>query len=222
MSAGDDDNWMGDGATPWPIAGDDLLAEDDDWQYIACVNWDLRTPELGYIEGFRRSARLIVDHVGQTGHDQDRLLFPFALAWRHHVELQLKNLLTSLQQLLDEAQSVPRTHSIERLWKKVRKLLERHAPDESRTDIDNVERVLLQLHRLDPSAEEFRYWSKSDGSPTLTGLDRIHLRRFHEAMERVAHYLDAVDTALRAELDHKAEYLSWLYEEYGEEQGWYS
>jgi hypothetical protein len=73
-------------------------------------------------------------------------------------------------------------------------------------DIDNVEKVLLQLHELDPTAENFRYSKRRDGSPSLAGMKYIHLRRFHEAMERVAYYLASVDNALREQLHSQTEH----------------
>jgi hypothetical protein len=70
----------------------------------------------------------------------------------------------------------------------------------------NAGRVLAQLHEMDPTSEHFRYPVRSDGSETPTTVDRIHMRRFHEAMKGVAHFLDGSDTGLREMIQTRAEY----------------
>src|SRR5690606_22638246 len=94
---------------------------------------------------------------------QDLLVFPFALCWRHHAELALKKLIADLQRWFGESVNVPTTHSIQRLWQHARALLERwgHA---SNDDLNNVERVLDQLHQVDPTAEHFRYPRQKSGT----------------------------------------------------------
>jgi hypothetical protein len=46
------------------------------------------------------------------------------------------------------------------------------------------------------------------------------MRRFHEAMEGVAHFLDASDTALRAEIDDRGEYEEEMAAHYHDEPDW--
>jgi hypothetical protein len=64
----------------------------------------------------------------------------------------------------------------------------------------------MQLHELDPTSEHFRYPIQKDGSDTLAKLNRVHIRRFHEAMESVTNFLDAADTGLHVLLDERTEY----------------
>ncbi|GAA1024084.1 hypothetical protein Aple_095280 [Acrocarpospora pleiomorpha] len=71
--------------------------------------------------------------------------------------------------------------------------------------ISQVEQVLLQLDSFDPTSEHSRYPVRNDGSETLASLPRVHLRRFHESMERVAHFLDACDIKLREDINTRAE-----------------
>jgi len=181
------------------------LADGPDWWLTACLDWP-RDRWLGYVLGYWKAADLIASHVAETGRDQDTLIYPFLMCWRHYVELQLKLLLTLLARWLREPRPLPRTHKIEHLWRVTRPMLERAYPGDETGAIDNAERILLQLHALDPTSEDARYPIRVDGSPTLTALSRVHIRQFHAAMAGVAHFLDASDCGLRVKLDERTEY----------------
>ncbi|MEC3980411.1 hypothetical protein [Amycolatopsis sp. H20-H5] len=200
--------------TPWPNPQADLLAGDDDWHFIACMDWP-RDQWIGYIGGYWKAASLIVAQVAATGRDQDYLVYPFLMCWRHHVELQLKNLIIQCQRCKREEVDFPRTHKIGPLWSRTRKLLDEVYRDDDRARLDDVERILTQLQDFDPTSEHFRYPVARDGSPTLEALPRVHLRKFHEAMEGVAHYLDATDTGLREKFDAESEAREAMRDLYG-------
>ncbi len=190
---------------PWPTPDADLLAEDPDWWLVACEGWS-HDRWFGYVSGYLKAAALIAGHVAETGRDQDTLIFPFLMCWRHYVELQLKVLIMLIGKYHGEPVPIPKTHKIDQLRKLTRPLLERAFPDDDAAAVLNAERVLLQLNELDPSSEHFRYPLLNDGSETLPRVQRLHIRRFHEAMDGVAHLLDAVDTALHVMIEEQAEY----------------
>ncbi|MEU9833697.1 hypothetical protein AB0D67_19430 [Streptosporangium sp. NPDC048047] len=192
---------------PWPIPNDDLAAMDDadEWWLVACMDWP-RDRWLGYILGYRKAAAVLVGHVTETGHHQDTLVYPFLLCWRHYVELQLKVAITLLRRWHEEPAELVRTHKINLLWGTAKKLLLRQElPEEDLEAVNNTEKILLQLHGLDPTSEHSRYPVRNDGSHTLEFLPRVHMRRFHEAMERVAHFLDACDSKLREDINTRDE-----------------
>lgn len=200
--------------TPWPNPEADLLAGDDDWWFVACMDWP-RDQWLGYIGGYWKAASLILAQVAATGRDQDYLVYPFLMCWRQHVELQLKNLIIQCQRYKREAPEFPHTHKVEVLWSRTRKLLDEVYPDDDRARVDDVERILSQLQGFDPTSEHFRYPVARDGSPTLEALPRVHMRHFHEAMEGVAHYLDATDTGLREMINSENEAREAMHDLYG-------
>ncbi|HKR82510.1 MAG TPA: hypothetical protein VJR27_05965 [Candidatus Saccharimonadales bacterium] len=203
-------------ATPWPNPQADLLAGDKDWWFVACMDFP-RDEWLGYIGGYWKAASLIVAQVAATGRDQDYLVYPFLMCWRHHVELQLKNLIIQCQRCKRVEVEFPRTHKIGLLWEQTRTLLEEIFPTEDADHLDDVERVLRQLQGFDPTSEHFRYPVTKNGAPTLEALPRVHMRLFHEAMESVAHYLDAVDTGLREKIDAENEARAAMMDLYGPE-----
>lgn len=210
MNAFDEDRPV---AGPWPNPDADLL-DVDDWGRLACMDWP-RDRWLGYIGGYRKGAEVIAAHVARTGRDQDYLVYPFLMCWRHYIELQLKVLIALAATYRREPMELRKTHKIDHLWRVARPLLERGFPSEPKEDLDDVERVLLQLHSFDPTSEHFRYPVETDGSETLTTLGRIHIHRFHEIMDGVAHFLDAVDTGIRQMIDTRAEYEEAMRDLYG-------
>ncbi|GII67357.1 hypothetical protein Skr01_74420 [Sphaerisporangium krabiense] len=201
----------------WPTADDDLLAEDPDWWFVACLDFQ-KGEWHGYTEGFKEAADVIFQHISGTRAGQDLLVFPFAFCWRHHTELVLKKLINDLRRWFGEpSEAQLRTHNIRPLWERARPLLKRWDAV-SDDDLDNVQRILLQLDQLDPtSAEHFRYPVTNHGAPTLPNLGRLHIRRFHEAMGRVSSFLDAADGYLAEMTSQRAEYEA----EMAREVDWY-
>ncbi|MEV5543102.1 hypothetical protein AB0L13_40405 [Saccharopolyspora shandongensis] len=187
----------------WPGPDSDLLNSDSDWSLVACMDFP-RDRWIGYVEGYRKAAALIVERVADTGRDQDYLVYPFLMCWRHHVELQLKSLYRLLCRWHRQSAELLKTHRIDVLWRRVRPLLDAAYPDET-SDTDHVDRVLAQLQTFDPSSEHFRYPVRKDGSDTLETLGRIHMRGFHETMEGVARLFDGADTGLRVMIDQRDE-----------------
>lgn len=154
-------------------------------------------PLAGYISGYSKAAGVIADQIMSSGRDQDTLIYPFVMCWRHYIELQLKTLIALASNYLDEPHVAMRSHR------------------NDQTDLDNAERVLLQLHCMDPSSEHFRYPVRNSGAPTLDGVARIHVRNFHNVMMGVANLLNGADTGIREMTDTKheiAEYERDLYE----------
>lgn len=100
----------------WPEAGTNLLGQDADWWQNASLDFQ-DGQWLGYVDGYRKAARLMANHVSETQRDQDYLVWPFVLCWRHHIELQLKNLIVLLRAYTREyAEPRKPTHSIAKLW----------------------------------------------------------------------------------------------------------
>lgn len=202
-------------ATPWPGPDADLLTVDEDWWFVACMDWP-RDRWLGYVEGYRKGAALILAQVAATGRDQDYVIYPFLMCWRQHVELQLKNLIIQCLRYKREKVEFTRTHKLELLWRRARSLLAEVYPDDDPARVEDVERVLMQLQSFDPTSEHFRYpVVAKDGSPTLDALPRVHMRLFHETMEGIANYLDATDAGLREMIDTENEARAAMYDLYG-------
>ena len=84
-TANDNDDTIGAG----PVGEADIFDSDDDWWLVACMDWP-RDRWIGYVQGYWKAATVIVESVESTWRDQDYLVYPFLMCWRHYVELQLK------------------------------------------------------------------------------------------------------------------------------------
>ena len=205
------------GDSVWPARHHDLHTAADDYWSFSDLGWQRRHGLQGRILGFRRAAEMLYDAMlaSQSIRDLDTVIFPYAMCWRHHVELQLKSVLAQLRVLGDLPAQDRHHHGVAQLWQECRKLLIKHFPNESRTDLKSVDRVMRQLADMDPDGQAFRYASRRDGNETLLNVDRINLVTFNEAMLGVANYLDAVDTGVGEYLSIKREMDAYYAAEFG-------
>ena len=95
----------------WPVPGLNILSGGNEHRFHAFLQWqhspDLR--DIGYISGFRLAAELMLKHVKETGRDQDVIVFPFGLCWRHHMELQPRASSWSFSATSGNRSRLPRT-----------------------------------------------------------------------------------------------------------------
>lgn len=201
----------------WPVPGLNILAGDNDARYHASLQWQHQSPDMreyGYISGFRLAAELMFEHVKRTGHDQDRLVFPFGMCWRHHIELQLKSLQMELKRYQREPIDGRPTHNLDKLWKDVRERLETVRPNDT-SDLDTVEGLLKQLHDTDSSNQEFRYPNKNDKTPSLGKVSSVDLAAFHDSMLRLSAFFGAASTAVYEDAQTRAEIEQEMRDEFG-------
>jgi hypothetical protein len=81
---------MHDDLGPWPKKGNQLFKSDADWINNACLNFKEDQLNL-YAIGYKRAAELLLEHVKNSGRDQDTLVYPIIFLYRHYLELRLKS-----------------------------------------------------------------------------------------------------------------------------------
>jgi hypothetical protein len=199
---------------PWPSDTDDLFDTSGPWTGHALLDWQ-RDTVVGRMEGFRLAAEVLVDHVLQRRGDLDFLIYPIANCWRHHIELQLKNLLTALQRFLDEPNNPPRGHDVLKLWREVQPRLASAFPDEPLNDMEHVDRVLRQVHTVDPDGQNFRYHRRTNGRLALEGVDRLDIRAWHGGLIAVSNFLGGASDQVSYHQDLKDDYEQEMGREYG-------
>ncbi|WP_219468952.1 hypothetical protein, partial [Nonomuraea rhizosphaerae] len=133
------------------------------------------------------------------------LIFPFLMCWRHYVEIRLKSLINLVQQGLGNEIDVPGTHNLAKLWEKTESLIAATEAFDDDESTRHVRRLILQLHALDPTAQEARYPITTKGRPTFDKVDRLDMRAIHEAMEGVAKYLTGTDVGLTEHFRYRQE-----------------
>ncbi|MBF6370337.1 hypothetical protein IU469_32225 [Nocardia puris] len=116
---------------------------------------------------------------------------------------------TGTMQLSYKGRASPQDQS----WSETKKLLIKEFPEE-KEQIRYVTKVIGQLAKFDPDGQEFRYASRRDGTDTLSGIDRINLVAFHQAMLGVANYLDATDIGVSEALSTQREMDAYYAEEF--------
>jgi hypothetical protein len=191
-------------ASLWPEKGSAVFTTDGDpWHHAFLMSPGSIQP---YAEGYRRAAEIAFQHVAENLRDQDYLLFPIVFLWRHHLELQLKEIirLARLIQNEDSDGPFPKTHRLMQLWLVARPQIEKD-PDGI---CDVVERLLQQVETFDMDSMAFRYPTDRDGNLNIpSSLPHLNLGAVHEQMTRIANFLDAVVTEFTVRLGRLQEQL---------------
>jgi hypothetical protein len=189
----------------WPSVQRSIHDKGQDWRRSAWLGWSQNGDSYTLIRGFRIGAELLAAYVRETGAAQDSLIFPVVNCWRQHIELTLKCLIAEAELLHDVEGRPPTGHDLMALWKRFRRTVTSGATEE---EFGNVERVIMELHAIDPIGEAFRYATSKNGSPTLPTVEQLSLESVGSAFAAVANFLDAADTQISTELDAKAEALA--------------
>ncbi|WP_205473028.1 hypothetical protein [Nocardioides sp. SYSU D00038] len=176
----------------WPTNTDSLVPPRGSQGLVAPIQTRFAS-EYARIEGFRAAAQILGEQLIKGGRPEERLLYPFASLWRHHLELQLKVLLPDLERLLGLPMSDTSEydHSLTRLWNAVGPKLAQVFPEDDDVDRRNVGRVLSQLAGFDPDGQHFRYAVQRNGRQTLPNFRGIDAAAFHQALMNCSSFLDA-------------------------------
>lgn len=160
----------------------------------------------GYVEGYRRAAVALYDYTVESRSSPEYMLFPIAFAWRHYLEIALKDIIAAGRELAGEEWGYPKGHHILDLWREAHphiiKLGDPNAPE-----LANVEANLREFDRIDHAGDGFRYPLNLAGTtPTLDAAPaNVNLRVLHEAMDAVAMFFGGVRAELSSRLDYVAE-----------------
>lgn len=154
-----------------------------------------------YADGYKEAAERLYESWRSLSDDD--LVFPLVFLYRHYTELRLKELLQSVARLLDLPKNWECSHKIDHLWRTLKPLLRRTAPNEPQRDFDNAERLILELAARDPISFEFRYPEDTEGKRHLADMERLDVRNFFTAMGQLSAFLDGASMAISVYLDEK-------------------
>lgn len=211
-----------------PQKGDRLFRGDlRDWMNNACLNVMRNGDAYAYKAGYRRGAEVLIDYVGQSGRDQDFLVYPIVFLYRHHIELMLKRIIRRAPYLIDEELTEQgkrhlEKHRLDLLWDDLKTMMPAicKAAGWSKldaADIHGIDNYIRQLSKLDADSFSFRYSHSKQGQPSLPGsLRHINLRHFGDLMGRLADYLYGIDEAVSWMTETKAE----MEAEYADDAGY--
>jgi len=200
-----------------PRKGETLFRADlRDWINNACLG---QGDDYACREGYRRGAQVLVQAVGDAGHDQDFLVYPIVFLYRHYIELVLKEIIRRAPYLVERDLNADEKrhlegHRLDFLWNDFKPLSSAIAkvggwdnlPSE---DIHGIDDYIRQISEVDPNSYSLRYAYSKKGDPTLPeSLTHINLRHFGELMDRLANYLWGIDMGISALEDMKHDYES--------------
>lgn len=166
----------------------------------------------GYTEGYKQSADILVDYAIQSKRNKtlDTFVYPICFMYRQYVELKLKSIFLRYSDETKEEkvkfiQNVQ--HNLEKIWKRVKRVLEENSNDEEKKDIEIAEGYILQYHVFDKDSFSFRY-------PINKRLDVLHekweyldIKNLKIRMNEIYNFLETADTVLR---ERKKSYIDSL------------
>src|SRR6266849_4811827 len=145
----------------------DLLFRDDlpDGHNNACLNVTWGDDDHGYTEGYRRGARLLVEHVIEHQRNQDYLVYPILFLYRHHIELAVKNIIRRAPYLLDRPltqaeENHLNKHRLDLLWQDLRPMINAIGKTAGwgpfdPADLEGIDDYIAQLSAMDPDSYAF-------------------------------------------------------------------
>jgi hypothetical protein len=165
-----------------------------------------------YIEGYRLAAEFLIERVANTAFDQDFLVYPICFLYRHYVELSLKDIIGTGQELVDEDSAPPGGHELQKLWVKARLHIEREFSGET-SQLTRADELIAELADTDATSQTFRYRVDNRGRPHLAGQEVLNLGQFAEAMRELSRFLEGCGCGLGEHLSIKRDLESELVEE---------
>jgi hypothetical protein len=165
-----------------------------------------------YTEGYRLAAEILIERIADTGFDQDFLVYPIGFLYRHYIELSLKDIIGTGQELADYDSAPPGGHELQRLWEKARVHIEREFSGES-SHLARADELIAELARTDPTSQTFRYRVDTRGRAHLEDQEVLNLGQFAEAMRELSVFLEGCGCGLGEHLSVKRDLESELLEE---------
>ena len=194
-----------------------VLFTPGDGEYNACLNFN-HDMSTGYVEGYRRGAKLLFDSLGESTSNIDFLVYPILFCYRHHIEVQLKRILNYGLFLVKKQEGIG-GHDIKILWERVKGIIRQNYKGGGNIRFaEAVEYFILQIHDIDPDSTELRYNKKLDNSKSLKDIKHIDLKNSVRILEELCNALDAIYMTFQRDFETACETLDML--GYFDENGW--
>lgn len=181
----------------WPNENDKVFVEVNPFQGAwAAKNTDERLYRM--IKGFHESGDLLVAETELKPRRALDLLYPIIFSYRQSLELQLKYLLMAYAPLVSEEIDC-RTHDLQKLWHKCRKviqlLLPSVRPSETET-FETVDALIAEYATIDPGSDAFRFAHDTKGQPVKLVISAIDLTNLRSVVAGLHNFLECVDLHL--------------------------
>jgi len=137
-----------------------------------------------------------VERFRATGNDQDLLAYPIVSIQTPRRAVPEGSLAGPGAVHGSRADPADEQHRLMDLWTACRRLHEQVWPDDG-GDLDAVEGTIIELARVDPKSQVFRYPEDRHGRPHLPPeAETFDLLHFADEMTKLSHWFDGVDGML--------------------------
>ena len=183
------------GERPWPKKGDALFRQGDTrtdaWIHPMDVNFTI------YADLYMKGAENLLHSITPGRRDEELLIYPILFLFRHHVELQVKYILSVWCDYEEEdfGQKYG-THNLKYLWDECRKVLDEVFPGEDDEATDAVEEMILELNEIDPQSMSFRYPINKKGEISFGEERFFSWENLYLAMQKMSNYFDGVSVGI--------------------------
>jgi hypothetical protein len=169
-----------------------------------------------YADGYRLAAELLIAKTETlTLGECNALIYPVVFLYRHHLELRLKYIVLVGQRLRHESIAPPTHHRLDTLWGECKRVIRERSIAVASGDRRDIEEVIEELARLDPSSDLFRYpMNKTAAFPFPDELRQFNLSRLGTRLSKVSATLRHIAGMLDADLDLEMEFYDELYGAY--------
>lgn len=184
------------GEIPWPSEKDQLFVKPKSTEHAESKRspefesiLESLKPELesSYREGYYEAARTLSQHICNDGRSD--VVYPMLFCYRHFVELSTKSLILVYAKLQDDEVRItlPREHSLGKLWNEAKRLIKQAEPSDRKDDatLRNVERSITELNQVDKNSQLFRYATDKQGDSVESRLPKPDLQQFVTTMENL-------------------------------------
>lgn len=139
--------------------------------------------------GYREAAEMLIDVViKRRARTSKTLLHPILFLYRHSVELRLKRLLEEYG-----GDGAPNRHELDKLWPACKEVITRYLPE---TDFEKVDRLIAELHAVDPDSQTFRYAKTRKGDPIVIKFSEVDLVHFRKQMDDLDTFFFGLDAEI--------------------------
>lgn len=158
--------------------------------------WDI------YAVGYKDAADILVNSLLDGKRLVDNLVYPIIFLYRHYIEIRLKEITMSGNQLLNLTADFKDGHVLAEKWRDCREVIKKIFITDSKEHLNNFESLLFEYSKIDSGSDSFRYpvttlrknTNKRDA--TLPGVKRIDVLHFKNVVGRMGNLLENISNAI--------------------------
>jgi len=142
--------------------------------------------------GFKIAADKLVDMAAEEPGYADHLVYAVGYLYRTYIEVRLKTILESANQISETDYH----HNLEKLWEKVKPLLEISSQFFDNRELEAVEEKIQEFSKIDPLSDAFRYSRNKKGEPYLVKMKTVDLKYLKQGIDSLSTALEGGYTAI--------------------------